>query len=122
MRRRINSELAEILNGKKEHKYKARRTVCRLGHYHPSNVEKEYCDKLQMLKEALHIQDFEYQKSYDLNLGGKSFGAHKPDFTITEASGNVVIHEVKGVITQAWLMKKKLFEACYPDIKYIVIR
>ena len=53
----------------------------------------------------------------------KLIGRHKPDFTITLPDGRIEVHEVKGgqaTKTEAWGLRKKLFEANYPHIRYRV--
>lgn len=44
------------------------------------------------------------------------------DFAVTYSDGHVEYHEVKGYETDVWLLKKKLFEALYPDMKLRVVR
>lgn len=93
-----------------------------MGHHHPSRIECEYCETLQLLKKQGNIKDFEYEKKYELRVNGVLVGCHKPDFTVTEASGNIVVHEVKGFATNDWIFRKRVFEAVYPEIQYIVIK
>lgn len=104
------------------HKYNAKRSKCNLGHSHPSMLECRYCNQLQMLQKAKAIHSFEYAKRYELKVNGKVIGFHKPDFTIIKNNGEVECHETKGVLTSDFMLRKKLFEAVYPDIKYIIIK
>jgi hypothetical protein len=96
--------------------------VCKLGHYHPSAIEARYCAVLQLMLRAKKIKEFIYQKSYDLCVNSKKICAHKPDFTVEYYDGHIEVHEVKGFETNDYLLRKKLFEACYPLIPYVVIK
>lgn len=52
----------------------------------------------------------------------KKVCTHVVDFVITRIDGKTEAHEVKGVETDVWKLKKKIFEANYPHIKYVVIK
>lgn len=80
---------------------------------------------------AKRIVQFKYEVSYDLfawtSQLGKSekvfIGKHKPDFTVEFPNGCIEVHEVKGgnaTKTEAWNLRKKIFEANYPHILYKV--
>lgn len=103
------------------HKYHAQRTICELGHHHPSKVEAAYCQKLQIMLKGGAIQGFEHEKRYALTVNGKTIGHHKPDFTVINHDGSVEVHEVKGFMTEDWKLRKALFEVLYPDILYRVM-
>jgi hypothetical protein len=48
---------------------------------------------------------------------------HIVDFALFDKAGRVLeVHEVKGFADKAWPIKRKLFEALYPNIPYRVIR
>lgn len=69
------------------------------------------------------IHSWEYEKLYELWAEGRLIGTHKPDFTVYLPGGRVEVHEVKGgraTMTEAWAIRKKLFQANYPNIKYKV--
>lgn len=104
------------------HKYGAVRSKCALGHSHPSKLEAGYCGQLQLLLKAKEIKGFEYQKSYELRVNGFLIGKHKPDFTVTTNNETIEVHETKGMITTDFMLRKNLFEAIYPEIKYILIK
>jgi len=74
------------------------------------------------MKKRKEIKDFEYEKRFDLVVRGKHIAYHKPDFYVTEKDGRKTVHETKGYETHYWHVIKKLFEACYPKIEYIVIK
>ena len=105
-----------------KHKYNAVRSKCNLGHSHPSRLEGQYCNQLQMLERTKVIHSFEYAKKYELRVNGELITNHYPDFTVVDNNGIVSIHETKGCETDIWRFKKRLFCAVYPDIPYIVIK
>ena len=95
---------------------------CLSGHIHHSRKEAKYCDELSWRIKAKEITSFETQKRYSLDVNGKHICNHIPDFLVTFPDGHQEIHEVKGFEQEVWRIKHKLFEACYPDLPYIVIR
>ena len=96
--------------------------TCQSGHKHDSRLEKRYCDVLLLLKKGKGIKDYVVQKTYSLDVNGAHICNHRVDFVVTTNSGALEVHETKGFETEVWALKKKIFEACYPDIKYNVIR
>lgn len=105
-----------------KHKYNARRSKCNLGHNHPSMLEGQYCNQLQMLLKAKEIIGFEYARKYELRVNGNLVASHKPDFTVFTLDGRTEVHETKGMITHDFILRKNLFEALYPEIKYIIVK
>lgn len=106
-----------------------------------SKAERDHALWLEAERRAGRIKKWEYEKSYELtasdpypgdslspaqNVGSptiKLIGRHKPDFTVTLPDGRTEVHEVKGgnaTKTEAWGLRKKLFEANYPHIRYRV--
>ena len=86
----------------------------------------EYC-RLKLLKKAGEIKDFERQVSFVLQatfLFGKR--QIRPvrlivDFLVTELDGSQTVREAKGVRTQVYSIKKKLFMKQYPGIRFIEV-
>lgn len=98
------------------------------------------------MRQKGEIFDFKIQVPYALDVNGQTICTHIVDFFVervvvvdnfkakknglkNEAIGDGLsqlhffeIHEVKGFATDVWRIKLKLFKACYPDIKYIVVR
>ena len=103
-------------------KYKNKSCYCRQNHWHASIKEAHYCDQLELLVKAGEILSYMPQRSYDLKVNGQKICKHIPDFTIETKTGWQV-HEVKSPITMTavWSIKRKLFEALYPEMEYIVI-
>ena len=107
---------------KKRLKYNNQTCICRQNHRHDSIAEGRYCDQLELLKKAGDIKDSELQVTFDLKVNGYKICGHRVDFLVTTNYGEKEVHEWKGFSTQIWNLKRKLFEAIYPDIKYITIR
>ncbi len=101
-------------------KYGAIKCRCWTGHQHDSGYESQYCNKLSLLKKAGEIKFYEAAPRYILTAHGKTIGHHKPDFIVTNNDDSQEVHEFKGVATDAWRLRKKLFEANYPNIPYLV--
>ena len=111
----------------RRHKYGAKRTVCNLGHRHPSKKEAGYCNQLNMLVKSKKIYAFEYERRFELVVNRILIGHHKPDFCIYPTKEDYdedyfEVHEVKGAMTRDWNWRRKLFEAINPHIKYVLIR
>ena len=47
---------------------------------------------------------------------------HLVDFLVCHNDGSFEVIEVKGMKTEVWKLKRKWFEACYPHIKYTVVK
>ena len=111
------------------------------GYTYRSKAERDHALWLEAERRSGRVKAWEYEKSYDLTAGDpfpgdsikagervgdggiKLIGRHKPDFTITLPDGRIEVHEVKGgqaTKTEAWGLRKKLFEANYPHIRYRV--
>jgi len=108
----------------KKTKYGSKRTKCFQGHNHPSQLEAGYCDQLQMLKNNGDIAEVTYQHKFELRVNGVLICSHYPDFLVQRNAkkAEYEIHECKGFETDIWRIKKRLFEAIYPEIPYIVIK
>lgn len=87
-----------------------------------SRREADYYAHLKLEKRAKVILDFERQVQIDLVVNGKKICAHRIDFFVTLAGGGKEVREVKGYETPEWEIKRKLFEALFPEIPYKVIR
>ena len=106
----------------RQHKFRAKSSKCYQGHYHPSKLEAEYCDLLHLQLKAGEITEIEWQPRFNMIVNGQKICAHIPDFRVTYKDGTVQVHECKGYEMPVWNIKRKLFEALYPDIDYIVIK
>ena len=65
---------------------------------------------------------YEVEKQFDFYVNGKKICSHQPDFFITGKDGRQWVEEYKGFASPVWPIKKKLFEALYPQYEYKVIR
>ena len=55
-------------------------------------------------------------------VNGIRITTHKVDFLVMTKKGKLEVNETKGFPTPEWNLKRKLFEALYPDIPYIVVK
>ena len=111
----------------RKHKYNAKKTKCNNNHYHPSAMECSYCNQLSLLVKAKEIYCYEYERRFELRVNGILICHHKPDFCVYKTKEDFdqdcpEIHEVKGAQTVDWNMRRKLLEALFPHLEYIVIR
>ncbi len=109
------------------HKFSAVKSKCNAGHYHPSKLEGGYCNQLQLLVKAKEIYCFEYERRFELRVYGNLIGHHKPDFCVYKTKDDFEkdffeVHECKGVTTTDFNLRRKLFEAIYNHIEYILIK
>lgn len=103
-------------------KYSNKRCQCSQGHWHQSIFEADYCNQLHILKLANEIKRYEIQVKFSLKIADHHITNHYVDFLITKNDGTLEVHETKGFATSDWNLKRKMFEAQYPDIPYIVIK
>ena len=76
-----------------------------------------YCE-LKMLQAAGKISGFDIQPSFVLDVGVR----YRPDFIVCGNDGVVWVEDVKGVETQAFRLKRKLWEQRYPWMELRVIK
>lgn len=106
-------------------KYSARKTE-RDGVLFDSKAESRRYVELNLLLMAGEISDLELQPEYELQpsfkRGKKTIRAitYTPDFRYVE-HGVVVCEDVKGVATEAFKIKSKLFLFKYPDVELRII-
>lgn len=87
-----------------------------------SRREADYYGQLKIELRAKLIKKFDRQVQFDLVVNGLKICAHRVDFLVTILDGSEEVREVKGFATAEWDIKRKLFEALYPEIQYKVIR
>lgn len=107
--------------GLKRSKYGARKTTCAQGHKHDSKREAEYCNELAFKVKIGAIKHYDCQYNFELWVRSSLITIHKVDFLVNTGA-SVEAHEVKGFETRDWKLRKKLFEALFPEIKYLVIK
>ena len=110
----------------RKNKLNNQRHTCRQGHIHQSKLESGHCDKIEMLLRAGEFEKVETQVSFNLFASGSVFPkkvcTHIVDKLVTYKDGRQEVIESKGFSTDCWILKKKIFEANYPEIKYSVWR
>lgn len=89
---------------------------------HGSILEAAYCNELSLLKKSGAIADYETQFKIVCDVNGRHVCNHYVDFLVTNNDGTKEFHETKGFDQDVWKLKRKLVEALYPDIPYIVKR
>lgn len=108
----------------KQHKYGAKAETCLYGHKHASRKECMWCVKLHELQKEGKIQRLETQSCFSLDIGVSHICNHIVDFYYSESGCGLMIEnvlEVKGMPTPEWKLKRKMFMALYPHIRYVVV-
>lgn len=97
-------------------KYHAKKTPCQHGHIHDSGMEAKRCNDLHALENAGSISLLQQQPEFPVVVNGKKICVYSADFSYFVGEDRT-IEDVKGVVTTAFSLKKKLVEAFYPGIK-----
>lgn len=107
-------------------KYRARKITID-GITFDSRAEANYYSTLKILQKAGEVESFELQPTYILQDGFKRGKrkiqpiTYKADFLVTYSNGKQEIVDVKGVKTEVYRIKKKLFEYKYPDLEIVEV-
>lgn len=88
------------------------------GHTFDSKAEARRYIELRQLKMAGEIEGFGLQPSF--LLPGKV--RYIADFIVKDKQGLVWVEDVKGVVTQAFRIKQRLWEEAYPWLELRVIK
>ena len=110
----------------KQNKYGNKKTVVD-GIKFDSKLEAEYYQLLKFKKAQGHIQDFKLQPRYTLQetfkRDGKTYRSitYIADFEVLHNDGSVQVVDVKGMMTDVFKIKAKLFTKLYGKI-YLVKR
>lgn len=111
---------------RRAHKYGARKTTID-GITFDSVAEARRYQQLKLLKRAGDITDFTLQPEYVIYDGftrdGKKYRpiVYRGDFLITYPDGRQVVEDVKGVQTEAYKLKKKMFVDRYRDLTLVEV-
>lgn len=97
-------------------KYGAKRTVVD-GISFMSKLEAKRYSQLKLMEKGKVISDLKLQPRFPL-VAGITYVA---DFSYIEA-GAEVIEDVKGVETEVFRIKKKLFKHCYPHLNLRILK
>jgi hypothetical protein len=90
------------------------------GHVFQSKIEANYYEHLKWLLEHKEIKSFSLQPRYLLldkfRKNGKTYRKMEyiADFEVHHLDGSIEVVDVKGVETEAFKIKRKLFEHKYP--------
>jgi hypothetical protein len=93
-----------------------------------SKSEAQRYEELKLLKKAGEIESFVIQPEFELQPSFKKDGQkyraikYRADFEVLYKDGTVEIEDVKGMETQLFKLKAKMFDYKYPDKKLIVIK
>ena len=104
---------------RKRNKYNAKETVVDNIKFH-SRAEARYYSHLKLMEKAGEILFFRLQPRYRLLDGFEKHGKrHRPidyvaDFEIHHKDGSIEVVDVKGMQTQVFKIKEKMFNAKYP--------
>lgn len=104
----------------KRPKYRNKSCRCLSDHWHQSVLEADYCSELYLLKRGRKIRDYSIQYKIEVIVGDKHITNHFVDFRVVNNEGLPEFHEVKGYETEVWKIKRRLVEALYPNIPYVV--
>ena len=103
-------------------KYKNKKTIVDDIQF-DSKLEANRYKELKLLQKSGKIKELQLQPSFELipsfKKNGKTFrkSTYKADFSyIDTATGETVIEDTKGFITELYKLKKKLFEYKFPNL------
>lgn len=86
------------------------------GEWFDSTGEMEYCQKLDILRDAGAIQDYKRQVKIDIKVNGVHIANYFCDFKVINKSGGVEYHEYKGFETDRFKILWRLFQALKEQI------
>lgn len=86
------------------------------GHWYHSKKEARYAEELDWLVKGKKIRSWERQVKVELKVNGKLICNYYCDFKVIDNEGGVQFHEVKGLSTDTFILKWKLFQALIDEI------
>lgn len=94
-----------------------------------SIMESQFYLYLLKLKKEHEIKSFERQKTFELQPSFKTKDGQNvraityiADFVVVDKDGVISAVDIKGVETDTFKIKKKLFQYKYPDIRFLCLR
>ncbi len=87
-----------------------------------SKREAKYAAELDLLVRAKEITSWRRQVRVPLIVGGRKITTYVLDFEIKHLSGEFEYIEVKGWPTPEWILKWKLFDALWPNLRKRVVK
>jgi hypothetical protein len=97
---------------RKRSKYSARKTVVDDITFDSAKEARRY-GELRLLQQAGRISGLKLQPAFELVVNTQLVAVYKADFTYTDAVGEQVVEDVKGVKTTAYKLKAKLLRALF---------
>jgi hypothetical protein len=98
-------------------KFGARKTRCVSDHLHASAMEARRCDDLTRKEAAGEIRELTQQPVFPIEINGSQVCKVILDHSYKMAdSGLEIIEDTKGRDNPMSRLKRKLVEACYPDV------
>lgn len=82
------------------------------GRTYDSNMEATYSQQLEWRKKAGEIVDYTPQFQLGIYISGEKWNTWKVDFMVEMKDGSMELHEVKGMETREYLMKRDAFLLC----------
>ena len=114
-------ELFDVLKkARKKNKYNANSCRCINDHSHDSRDEARYCEQMHIEMKAGHYKSIDRARQFELRVNDNRICLHQPDWFVVYPDGSEGIVEYKGFATREWDIKRKLFEALYPELTYVV--
>ena len=96
------------------------------GRLFDSGKEARYAQELDLRRHLANpmerVVSWQGQVKIPLRVNDKLICNYYADFKVRFADGRDEYHEVKGLATDVWRIKEKLFRALYPNITLKVIR
>ena len=101
-----------LTSRKKEPRVKNyKRCECNTGHIHQSRGESRYSNILALRVRVREIKSYRSQVKYSYDIDGIHIANHYVDFEVEKLDGKIEIHEFKGMRTEIWKFKQRLFLA-----------
>jgi hypothetical protein len=77
--------------------------------------------ELKMLVRSGIISKLELQPKFPIVLNGTHVCNYISDFRYLDQQGNTIVEDSKGMRTEIYRLKAKLFHACYPKLRIIEV-
>jgi hypothetical protein len=77
--------------------------------------------ELKMLSKSGIISDLELQPKFPIVLNGVKICNYISDFRYLDQQGRTIVEDSKGMKTEIYRLKAKLFHACYPHLRIVEV-
>ena len=111
--------LGEKQKKRKKNKFNAEQTIYG-GKRFDSKYESQVAQELDWMLQGGEIQSYETQVKIPLIVNGKLITNHYMDFVVTHNDGTKEYVEAKGHENAVWKLKRNLFLALNPGVKYTI--